>query len=269
MISQLKDVKKIVAPSSGNHAQGVAAAAAALNISATLVMPQDAPKEKIKGVHFYGGKIVYYDRLKEDRMDIAENISKHENSTIIPPYDHKDIITGQGTVGLEAIDQMKEIGVEPDIVFCCCGGGGLIAGISSALKAKYPDLPIHPVEPENWDDTRLSLKTGKIHEIKNKKMSICDALLAEKPGKLTFTINKKLLSYGITVTDKQVLRGINIAFSWFKIKAEPGGAVALTACLSNTNLIKKKNVLVIVSGGNLDNKLLDEALKTNLPSKIN
>ena len=263
-IGQSKN-QNFVAPSSGNHAQGVAAAARLYKKSSTLVMPLDAPSSKIQGVESYGGNIVFYDRYKEDRVKIAKKISLDKGYDFIPPYDHNDIILGQGTLGLEVLNQLKEIDFVPDMVLCCCGGGGLISGLSIALKSQWNKLKIHPVEPEFWDDTKISLKEKKRHKIINKKRSICDALLSETPGELTFRINKELLSFGISVTDKQVMEAIHIAYKYLKLVLEPGGAVAIAAALNCSEIVNNKKVLVILSGGNIDKKIFLNSLKTKIP----
>ena len=262
LISQIKE-EKVVAPSSGNHAQAVAAASQLFNKTATLVMPSDAPKSKILGVKSYNGKIIFYDRNNEDRMEIANEISNREGSVLIPPYDHKEIIAGQGTLGVEIIEQLEEMKFKPDIILCCCGGGGLIAGVASAIISKWKNANVHPVEPKFWDDTKISLENNQRYKIKNKKYSICDALLAETPGKLTFNINKKLLSKGISVTDKEVMKAIQIGYEWLKMVIEPGGAVALAASINNIELVRNKNVLVILSGGNIDQEIFTKSLNIN------
>ena len=262
LISQIKE-EKVVAPSSGNHAQAVAAASQLFNKTATLVMPSDAPKSKILGVKSYNGKIIFYDRNNEDRMEIANEISNREGSVLIPPYDHKEIIAGQGTLGVEIIEQLEEMKFKPDIILCCCGGGGLIAGVASAIISKWKNANVHPVEPKFWDDTKISLENNQRYKIKNKKYSICDALLAETPGKLTFNINKKLLSKGISVTDKEVMKAIQIGYEWLKMVIEPGGAVALAASINNIELVRNKNVLVILSGGNIDQEIFTKSLNLN------
>ena len=259
-ISQIKGNKTLVAPSSGNHAQAVAEAASIYNMNSILVMPKDSPEIKVEGVIKSGGKIKFYDRFKENRETIAKSLVKELNGILIPPYDDFNIIHGQGTIGLESINQLKEINVIPDLVLCCCGGGGLISGISLILKNEWPEIKIHPVEPENWNDTQLSLQKGKRIELKKNIESICDALLAKVPGEITFNLNKKLLSEGLTVSDNQVLNSINFAYKHLKIVIEPGGAVALTSVLNNQKLIKNKKVLVIISGGNIDNKVFKKAL---------
>ena len=255
------DVKKVVAWSSGNHAQAVAAAAKLTGRKATIVMPEDSPKTKLNGTLEWGANIVKYNRNNESREEIGKAIAKEQNAIIIPPFDDINVIIGQGTAGLEAADQLNELKVKPDIVLCCCGGGGLIAGVSTAIKAEFPNADIYAVEPENFDDTKKSLESKTIIENSMKYTSICDALLANKPGDITFKINKKNLTGGITVSDKEALIGMNTAFKHLKIVLEPGGAVALAAALTNKINIINKNVLVIASGGNVDNEVFEKCLK--------
>ena len=255
------DVKKVVAWSSGNHAQAVAAAAKLTGRKATIVMPEDSPKTKLNGTVEWGTNIVKYNRNNESREEIGKAIAKEQNAIIIPPFDDINVIIGQGTAGLEAADQLNELKVKPDIVLCCCGGGGLIAGVSTAIKAEFPNADIYAVEPENFDDTKKSLESKTIIENSMKYTSICDALLANKPGDITFKINKKNLTGGITVSDKEALIGMNTAYKHLKIVLEPGGAVALAAALTNKINIINKNVLVIASGGNVDNEVFQKCLK--------
>ena len=254
------DVKKVVAWSSGNHAQAVAAAANITEREATIVMPKDSPKTKLNGTIAWGAKIVEYDRNTENREEIGKAIAKEQNAIIIPPFDDVNVIIGQGTAGLEAVEQLKEINVIPDIVLCCCGGGGLIAGVSTSIKANYPNAQIFSVEPENFDDTKKSLEADMIVENTMKHLSICDALLANKPGNITFEINRKNLSGGISVSDTESLIAMKIAYKYFKIVLEPGGAVALAAAISKKIDIKNKNVLVIASGGNVDSDIFEKCL---------
>jgi threonine dehydratase len=255
------DAKKVVAWSSGNHAQAVAAAAKLTGREATIVMPEDSPKTKLNGTVEWGANIVKYNRNKESREEIGKAIAKEQNAIIIPPFDDINVIIGQGTAGLECADQLNELNVTPDIVLCCCGGGGLIAGISTAIKAEFPNADIYAVEPENFDDTKKSLESKTIIENSMKYTSICDALLANKPGEITFKINKKNLTGGITVSDKEALIAMNTAFKHLKIVLEPGGAVALAAAMTNKINIINKNVLVIASGGNVDNEIFEKCLK--------
>ena len=254
------DVKKVVAWSSGNHAQAVAAAANITEREATIVMPKDSPKTKLNGTIAWGAKIVEYDRNTENREEIGKAIAKEQNAIIIPPFDDVNVIIGQGTAGLEAVEQLKEINVIPDIVLCCCGGGGLIAGVSTSIKANYPNAQIYSVEPENFDDTKKSLEADMIIENTMQHISICDALLANKPGNITFEINRKNLSGGISVSDTESLIAMKIAYKYFKIVLEPGGAVALAAAISKKIDIKNKNILVIASGGNVDSDIFEKCL---------
>ena len=254
------DIKKVVAWSSGNHAQAVAAASKITGRQATIVMPEDSPKAKLNGTAFWGATIIKYDRNKENREEIGKKIAKNINAKIIPPFDDEKVIIGQGTAGIECIEQLNEINVIPDIVLCCCGGGGLIAGISTALKAKFQNVKIYSVEPENFDDTKKSLKENSIIPNSMKHNSICDALLADKPGKITFEINKLNLTSGLSVSDEEALIAMNTAFKYLKIVLEPGGAVALAAAIFKKIDIRDKNVLVIASGGNVDKDIFENCL---------
>ena len=254
------DIKKVVAWSSGNHAQAVAAASKITGRQATIVMPEDSPKAKLNGTAFWGATIVKYDRNKENREEIGKKIAKDINAKIIPPFDDEKVIIGQGTAGIECIEQLNKINVTPDIVLCCCGGGGLIAGISTAIKEKFQNAKIYSVEPENFDDTKKSLKENSIILNSMKHTSICDALLADKPGKITFEINKLNLTSGLSVSDKEALIAMNTAFKYLKIVLEPGGAVALAAAIFKKIDIRDKNVLVIASGGNVDKDIFENCL---------
>jgi len=264
-ILQLPDnIKKVVAWSSGNHAQAVAAAAKMTGREATIVMPMDSPKAKLEGTAFWGASIVKYDRLNEDREKIGKEIAKKTNAAIIPPFDHVDVINGQATAGLECIEQLEIKNIKPDVVLCCCGGGGLIAGISTAIKAKFNNSKIYSVEPDNFDDTKKSLENNQIVMNSMHHKSICDALLAEKPGSLTFEINRLNLTAGLSVTDEEALMAMHVAFRHFKIILEPGGAVALAAAMTDKVDIKDKNVLVIASGGNVDKEIFEKCLRVDI-----
>ena len=263
-VLQLPDnIKKIVAWSSGNHAQAVAAAAKITGREATIVMPIDSPKAKLEGTGFWGASIIKYDRKKEDREQIGKEIANKTNAAIIPPFDHVDVINGQGTAGLECIEELEIKNIKPDIVLCCCGGGGLIAGISTAIKGKFKNSKIYSVEPDNFDDTKKSLEENKIVMNSMRDKSICDALLAEKPGNITFEINQKNLTAGISVSDRESLMAMHAAFKYFKIILEPGGAVALAAAITSKIDIREKNVLVIASGGNVDKDIFEQCFKVD------
>ena len=254
-LSEEDKSKGIVAYSSGNHAQAVSYASKLYKISNTIVMPKNAPKNKIENTKKYGSKIILYNNLFESREKIALNIASKENKIVIKPYDDLDIIAGQGTVGKEIAEQLLEYKIKPDIYLCCCGGGGLIAGSSTYIKNIFPKIKIYSVEPKHFNDTELSLKNKKIIYNKKNSNSICDALLAPRPGKITFPINKKLITKGISVTDQQVKEAIIFLAENLKIVVEPGGAVATAALLSKKIKFNKKNVIIMISGGNIDYSL--------------
>ena len=260
ILQMKKNQEKVLAWSSGNHAQAIACAAHLTNKKAIIVMPEDSPKSKMEGTKSWGAKVITFDRYKESREEIGHKIAKQENAIIIPPFDDVNVINGQGTAGYEIIYQLEKFNVKPDLVLCCCGGGGLIAGVSTALLSKYPKLPIYSVEPENYNDTKLSLENDKIIEVDVTKKSVCDALLAPKPGEITFEINKNNLAGGLLVSDKEAMFAIKEAFNFLKIVLEPGGAVALAAAISNKVNIKNKNVIVIASGGNVDQEIFQKSL---------
>ena len=255
MLSQLTaDEAKhgVVAFSSGNHAQAVAASGTMLGIDTTIVMPEDAPAVKIENTRRLGGKTVLYDRYTEDREAIARGIAAKTGSVVVPAFDHERIIAGQGTVGLELMRQCSEIEVTPDQVLVSCSGGGLISGTALAVKTMSPDTSVYPVEPEDFDDTARSLISGERETNDPGVRSICDALQTERPGKLTFAINRKLLGAGLVVSDGEVKEAMRFAFRHLKLVVEPGGAVALAAVLSGKIDTRDKLTVIVLSGGNVD-----------------
>ena len=242
----------VVAYSSGNHAQGVAAAARALGIDATIVIPRDAPALKIANTRGYGAKVVLYERNSECREQIAAEIAHREGSTIVPPYDDAFIIAGQGTVGLELLDQMQQASIRPDALFAPCGGGGLISGLSIAIKSCLPDTQIYAVEPCGFDDTRRSLEAGQRLQNNPGHHTICDAIVTPTPGSLTFAINQELLAGGIAVSDAAVIDALVTAFTRLKLVVEPGGVVGLAALLCGEYKLEGKTAIVVLSGGNME-----------------
>ncbi|WP_348721151.1 threonine/serine dehydratase [uncultured Candidatus Puniceispirillum sp.] len=254
------NVKHVVAYSSGNHAQGVARAAASRGIKATIVMPEDAPVNKVEGTRAFGAEVVYYDRYSESREDIGEAITKKYDAALVRPYEDVRIIAGQGTVGHEIAAQCVAMNITPDALLCCCGGGGLIAGTSIAMKSSFPDIDIWSAEPVNYDDTKRSLESGAIQTADISKKSICDAIVTPQPGEMTFAINRKNLTGGAVVSDELALRAIATAFKYLKIIIEPGGAVALAAALDGQYPAGAKTVIAVASGGNIDNQIFARAL---------
>jgi len=244
--------RAIVAFSSGNHAQGVAAAAAALGFPATIVMPADAPPIKIANTRGYGAEVVFYDRYKEDREAVAGGIAAERGAALVRPYDDPDIIAGQGTVGREIAEQAKSRGFAPDIALVPCGGGGLVSGTALALTQHFPAIRIHACEPEGFDDTARSLARHQRIANEPGARSICDALLGASPGEITFPINDRLLAGGLVVSDREVAAAMAYGFRVLKLVVEPGGAVGLAALLARKIDVAGRTVALVLSGGNID-----------------
>jgi threonine dehydratase len=242
----------VVAFSSGNHAQGVAAAAKLLNMQATIVMPQDAPALKRERTKSYGAEVVLYDRDREDREAIASEIAARSGATIVPPYDDAYVIAGQGTAGREISEDMAARGLEPDIVVAPASGGGLIAGVATAVKARFPQAKLIVAEPEGYDDHAASLRAGHREAHHAHGRTICDALMAQMPGKITFAINSRLLSGAVTASDAEVAAAVSFAYRELKLVAEPGGAVGLAALLAGHIDARGKIIVIVLSGGNVD-----------------
>ena len=242
----------VVAFSSGNHAQGVAAAAQILNMQATIVMPKDSPLTKRERTKAYGAEVVLYDRDKEDREAIANGIAAKRGATLVRPYDDPFVIAGQGTAGREIAEDMRALGLSPDIVIAPASGGGLIAGVATAVKAKFPQAQVIVAEPEGYDDHGLSLRAGHREAHHAAGRTICDALMAQIPGEMTFSINSKLLAKGVTASDAEVGAAVAFAYRELKLVVEPGGAVGLAALLAGRIDVKGKNVIIVLSGGNVD-----------------
>jgi threonine dehydratase len=242
----------IVAYSSGNHAQGVAAAARLLDAPAAIVMPKDAPAIKIARTEACGAEVILYDRHGESREAIGARLQDERGLVLVPPFDHFHVIAGQGTVGNEIADQCAERGAMPDAVLVPCGGGGLAAGIGLALRAKCPETALHTVEPEAYDDTRRSLAAGERLAVAGTPATLCDALMSPMPGALTFALNRIAVARGLAVSEAAVKRAMRVAFEQFKLVLEPGGAVALAAVLEGAIPVRGKTVVAVCSGGNVD-----------------
>jgi threonine dehydratase len=242
----------VVTYSSGNHGQAIACAAQSLGIAATIVMPADAPAIKQEATASWGAKIIAYDRGRENREAIAQEIASRTGATLIPPYEHADVIAGQGTLALELADDAKAAGRVLDALLVCTGGGGLIAGCALALCSASPATRIYAVEPAGWDDTARSLRSGQREANDLLGSTFCDALLTPTPGRLTFSINRQLLAGGFSVTDRQVIAAMKFAAASLKLVLEPGGAVALAALLAGIFDARGLTVGVVLSGGNVD-----------------
>ena len=257
-ISQIPEQDRaggVVAYSSGNHAQGVAAAAALLGLPAVIVMPSDAPAIKIANTRGYGAEVVFYDRFTESREEIGAAIAARNGATLVRPYDDPGVIAGQGTCGLEIVEQAKQDGLVLDSMLVCCGGGGLTAGCALAFEALSPQTKLFTVEPAGYDDTRLSLEAGRPLPHGKAAASICDALLSPRPGDITFAVNRTRVRGGLSVTDAEVKAAMRYAFSTLKLVVEPGGAVCLAAVLAGKLSAAGGVTGLTLSGGNVDAEL--------------
>lgn len=262
-ISQIPEAARaagVVAYSSGNHAQGVAAAAALLGLPATIVMPADAPAMKLANTRAYGAEVIPYERNADSREALAADIATQRGATIVPPFDDVDVMAGQGTCGLEIAEQAAALDARLDALLICCGGGGLTAGCALAMAERSPDTAVHTVEPENFDDTRRSLAGGKRVSNADGGQSICDALLSPTPGHLTFAVNRRYAAGGLCVSDTEVAEAMAFAYRTLKLVVEPGGAVALAAILANRLDTRGKTIAVVLSGGNVDPQTYAEIL---------
>ncbi|MBX9575549.1 MAG: threonine/serine dehydratase [Caulobacteraceae bacterium] len=251
----------VVAYSSGNHAQAVAAAAKMMGTSAIIVMPADSPRVKVEGVLSFGGEVRSYDRYRESREAIGEEIAATRGSVLVRPFDDPFIIEGQGTTGLEIVEQAAELGARVDQLLCGASGGGLIAGINLSMAALAPDVPVIGVEPAAYDDTRRSLEAGeRLTHPPVEKPSICDALMTDRPGELTFPINRRLREV-VTVTDPEVAEAVRVAFRTLKLVVEPGGAVSLAALLAGKVDARERTTAIVLSGGNVDPGLFSDIIQ--------
>jgi threonine dehydratase len=242
----------VVAYSSGNHAQGVAAAAKAAGIHAKIVIPEDAPALKIQNTRDYGAEVILYNRYTESREAIGAEIAQREGRILIPPYDDYDIMAGQGTLGLEIAGALTDMGIQADALLCPCGGGGLIAGVSTAMKALSPATAVYAVEPEGFDDTQRSLLSGQREQNATQGGSICDSIVTPQPGELTFAVNRNTLSGALIADETAVRQAMQLAFSRLKLVVEPGGVAGLAALINAQYDCSGKTVVVVLSGGNVD-----------------
>lgn len=242
----------VVAFSSGNHAQGVAAAAQLLGMPAVIVMPSDAPALKRERTIALGAQVVSYDRQSDDRDAIAHAIAAERGAIVVPPYDDPAIIAGQGTVGLEIVQDLEAQGLRADLVGANASGGGLMAGIALAVKAAWPDARLVAAEPDGFDDHARSFRSGRRERNLAATGSFCDALLAATPGALTFEITRDLVGEAVSATDLEVARAVAFAFRGLKLVVEPGGAVILAALLQGRLQVAGKTAVLVLSGGNVD-----------------
>jgi threonine dehydratase len=242
----------VVAWSAGNHGQALAFAGSRLGAKVTIVMPADAPASKLEGTRRWGAEVVAYDRRSESREEIGQAIAARTGAVIVPPYDDAEVIAGQGTAALEALQDARALGLEPDRLLCCVGGGGLIAGCALAAEGLGSAARVHSVEPAGYDDTARSLAAGRRVANSGEAASICDALMTQTPGRITFALNRRRLAEGQTVSDEEVRAAMRFALAELKLVVEPGGAAALAAVLFRPVLTEGATVLVLLTGGNVD-----------------
>jgi threonine dehydratase len=242
----------VVAYSSGNHAQGVAAAARLLGMPAVIVMPADAPRGKRARTAALGAEVRLFDRTKDDREAIARDIAQERNAVLVPPYDDPLVIAGQGTIGREIVEDLARLGLAPDVIVVTASGGGLTAGIALAAKARLGDVRLYTAEPAGFDDHARSFRSGRRETNAALSGTICDALMARMPGELTFAINRELVGEGVVVSDEEVAAAMAFAFHELKLVVEPGGAVALAALMSGKIDARGKVAVAVLSGGNVD-----------------
>lgn len=247
----------VVAFSSGNHAQGVAAAAALAGTPAIIVMPSDSPRVKVEGVIGFGGEVRTYDRWTESREAIGAAIAADRGAILVPPFDDPFVIEGQGTTALEMLDQAD---APFDQLLCGASGGGLLAGINLVLAERSPDTQVFVVEPEAFDDMARSLAAGERVGHPRGPPSICDALMAPMPGELTWPINRRLAG-ALTVSDAEAAEAMRFAFRHLKLVIEPGGAVSLAALLSGKAKARDRVTGIVLSGGNVDPALYAEIIE--------
>jgi threonine dehydratase len=262
-ISQIPEASRaggVVAYSSGNHAQGVAAAAQLLGLRATIVMPSDAPKAKRERTKALGAEVVLYNRDTEDRAAIARRIADERGATLVPPFDDPMIIAGQGTIGREIVEDLAALGLTPEVVVIGASGGGLAAGVALGVKSQVPGAKFFTAEPEGFDDTARSFRSGRREANAKRSGTICDALMTQTPGEITFPINRELIGDGVTADDAEVARAVGFAFRELKLVVEPGGAIGLAALLAGRPEVKGKVVVAVLSGGNVDAELFDRLI---------
>ncbi len=265
-LAQLSDDERqrgVIAYSSGNHGQAVAAAARLLGTTAVVVMPVDAPAAKIRKTQGHGAEVVFYDRYRDDREAITLGLAAARGLVLVPPYEDRRIIAGAGTLAREVFQQAAAMGATLDAFLVCCSGGGLTAGCALALEALSPVTAVYAVEPAAFDDLARSLAAGERLTNDVTAHSLCDSLMAATTGALTFSINRRLLAGALSVSDEEVVAAMAAAFDELGLVVEPGGAVALAAVLSGRLDARGKSVAVALTGRNVDRtvaaKLLSEA----------
>ena len=246
-LSAEERARGVLAYSSGNHAQAVALSGRLLGVKTVVVMPQDAPGAKIDGTRGYGAEVVLYDRFGRSREEIAAELQQERGMTLIPPYDHPDVIAGQGTAALELIAETGPL----DVVMTPCGGGGLLSGTALAAKPASPGVRVIGVEPELADDATRSFRSGELQTVHNPP-TIADGLRTPALGRYTFPLVRANVDEMRTVTERQIVEAMRFLWTRMKLVIEPSGAVPLAALLADPEAFRGRRVGIIVSGGNVD-----------------
>ncbi|PQZ51568.1 serine/threonine dehydratase [Ochrobactrum sp. MYb15] len=249
-LSRFNDEQKkrgVLAFSSGNHAQAIALAAKLLGIGATIIMPEDAPAAKLEATRGYGAKVVTYNRYTEDRDALSKKLADEGGLTLIPPFNHPDIIAGQGTATKELIEEVGQL----DALFVCLGGGGLLAGSALAAKALSPSCDVYGVEPQAGNDGQQSFRSGKIVHIDVPK-TLADGAQTQALGDMTFAVIRDTVRDILAVSDDELVQGMKFFASRMKMVVEPTGCLAFAGALQMAPMLKGKRIGVIVSGGNVD-----------------
>jgi threonine dehydratase len=262
-LSQLSAAERlagVVAFSSGNHAQGVAGAAKMLGIRATIVMPADAPRLKLQNTRALGAEVVLYDRYRENREAVAARVLGERGGTLVPAFDDPHVVAGQGTAGLELMQQAEELGFTPDQVLIGASGGGLLSGSALAIRSLSQATEVHAVEPAAFDDIRRSLAAGRRLANPPEARTICDALMSSPCGAIPFALMRQHVAGGLAVSDDEVLAAMAYAFRVLKLVVEPGGAVALAAVLAGRLPLRGRTTAIVVTGGNVDPETFCKAL---------
>jgi threonine dehydratase len=248
----------VIAYSSGNHAQGVAHAAKVFGTPATVVMPEDAPSKKVANARELGAEVIFYNRRTESREEISREIALKRNLVLINPYDALATIYGQATATYEVIHDVNNPKIDNAII--CAGGGGLTAGSCISLKHINPDCKIYTAEPEEWNDHQQSFEKNERVAMDTNRSGLCDGLLTPTPGEIPFAINQHYGVKGLSVSDQMVCEAMSFAFNRLNLKLEPSGAVALACLLANKDQFKGSRTLVMLSGGNVDEKTFNDCL---------
>jgi len=259
-MSEKEQKNGVIAYSSGNHALGLAFAAKAYGCNATIVMPSDAPNDKVSAVNAAGAEVVFYDRDTEKSSDLIEKIISQTGKIEVPPSAHPLVLAGSGTAALEVFDEFND---KIDKILVPCGGGGLTASTAIVANQLSSRTEVFAVEPEGFDDTLKSLVVGAPTPNEIGKRTICDSIMTPMPNHFTFSINKHLLSGGIAVSDEAVKRAMAFCFHHFKLVCEPGGVVGVAAVMERPSIIKNQTVATYITGGNINQSRFSQLIRTS------